>query len=57
MWMGVHRSLIRELVRIQHLHSQQSTEHVDKFVLEDWRAVEQELTRERGDKRMKTNEH
>ncbi|VDN29256.1 unnamed protein product, partial [Gongylonema pulchrum] len=48
MWLRVHISLIRELVRTQCLCYHEWHSHVQKWCLQDWRSLETELTRERG---------
>uniref|UniRef100_A0A914V5A7 Uncharacterized protein n=1 Tax=Plectus sambesii TaxID=2011161 RepID=A0A914V5A7_9BILA len=48
MWIRVHSSLIRELVRLQSTRYHQWHSHVQKWCLDEWHSVEQELTRERG---------
>ena len=48
LWMGVHVSLMGELVRLQTSQYGQWHTHVTTFTLAQWRAVEKELTRERG---------
>ncbi len=48
LWMRVHVSLIKELVDLQATQYVQWHEHVEKWCLNQWHSVEQELTRERG---------
>ncbi|VDP07627.1 unnamed protein product, partial [Soboliphyme baturini] len=47
-WMKVHISLIQELVELQYSQYQQWHEHTEKWCLDEWFTVEQELMRERG---------
>lgn len=48
MWIRVHKSLIRELVRAQCVRYHEWHSHVRKWCLQEWRSLEAELTRERG---------
>ncbi|KAL3982042.1 Beige/BEACH domain family protein [Acanthocheilonema viteae] len=48
MWLRVHISLIRELVRTQCLCYHEWHSHVQKWCMQDWRSLEMELIRERG---------
>ncbi|VDN02986.1 unnamed protein product [Thelazia callipaeda] len=48
MWLRVHISLIRELIRTQCLCYHEWHSHVQKWCMQDWRSLEMELTRERG---------
>ncbi|KHN83531.1 WD repeat and FYVE domain-containing protein 3 [Toxocara canis] len=48
MWIRVHTSLIRELVRAQCVRYHEWHSHVQKWCLQEWHALETELTRERG---------
>uniref|UniRef100_A0A0M3IYN0 Beige/beach protein-related (inferred by orthology to a S. mansoni protein) n=1 Tax=Anisakis simplex TaxID=6269 RepID=A0A0M3IYN0_ANISI len=48
MWIRVHTSLIRELVRAQCVRYHEWHSHVQKWCLQEWHALEAELTRERG---------
>ncbi|VDN90901.1 unnamed protein product [Brugia pahangi] len=48
MWLRVHISLIKELVRTQCLCYHEWHSHVQKWCMQDWRSLEMELIRERG---------
>ncbi|KAM3726430.1 WD repeat and FYVE domain-containing protein [Dirofilaria immitis] len=48
MWLRVHISLIKELVRTQCLCYHEWHSHVQKWCMQDWRSSEMELIRERG---------
>ncbi|MFH4977645.1 hypothetical protein AB6A40_004354 [Gnathostoma spinigerum] len=48
MWVRVHTSLIRELMRIQCTRYHEWHAHVRKWCLAEWHVLESELTRERG---------
>lgn len=48
MWLRVHVSLIKELVRAQSIRYAEWHAHVRKWCLHDWHQWEAELTRERG---------
>ncbi|CAB3409518.1 unnamed protein product [Caenorhabditis bovis] len=48
MWLRVHISLIKELIRAQSTRYNEWHEHVRKWCLHDWHHWEAELTRERG---------
>ncbi|OZC09884.1 hypothetical protein X798_02990 [Onchocerca flexuosa] len=48
MWLRVHISLIRELVRTQCLCYHEWHSHVQKWCMQDWHSLEMELIRERG---------
>uniref|UniRef100_A0A914ZRD5 WD repeat and FYVE domain-containing protein 3 n=1 Tax=Parascaris univalens TaxID=6257 RepID=A0A914ZRD5_PARUN len=48
MWIRVHTSLIRELVRAQCMRYHEWHSHVQKWCLQEWHTLEAELTRERG---------
>lgn len=45
MWLRVHISLIRELVRTQCLCYHEWHSHVQKWCMQDWRSLEMELIR------------
>ncbi|XP_029841953.2 WD repeat and FYVE domain-containing protein 3 [Ixodes scapularis] len=48
MWTQVHVSIVQELVDMQLKRHQQSHQHLQKDVFEDWLQTESELTQERG---------
>ena len=48
MWLRVHISLVRELVRAQAVRYHEWHAHVRKWSLHEWHQLEAELTRERG---------
>lgn len=48
MWTQVHVSIVQELVDMQLKRHQQSQQHLQKDVFEDWLQTESELTQERG---------
>ncbi|XP_076326045.1 WD repeat and FYVE domain containing 3 bchs isoform X2 [Tachypleus tridentatus] len=48
LWTFSHISIVRDLVELHLKHRQQSQQHLQKDVFEEWLLVESELTRERG---------
>ncbi|KAK2144407.1 hypothetical protein LSH36_759g01035 [Paralvinella palmiformis] len=47
-WTASHINIVKDLVEFQHKQYLQSQQHMESYLLEDWRAVEAELMRERG---------
>lgn len=48
MWIRVHVSLLRELIRSQSQRHAEMHAHVRKWCMQEWQNTEAELTRERG---------
>ncbi|XP_071808138.1 WD repeat and FYVE domain-containing protein 3-like isoform X3 [Asterias amurensis] len=48
MWTFTHISIARDLVEHQYNQHQQSQQHLQRYITEEWSQMEMELTRERG---------
>ncbi|KAJ8919114.1 hypothetical protein NQ315_012099 [Exocentrus adspersus] len=47
-WMLSHVNLVKELVEMRHQQHQNTTQHTQRYVHQEWLQTENELTRERG---------
>ncbi|XP_041362357.1 WD repeat and FYVE domain-containing protein 3-like isoform X2 [Gigantopelta aegis] len=48
LWTTNHVTLVKDVVEFQHKQYQESQEHMDKYLLEEWQQMEEELLRVRG---------